>query len=248
MALRNQPYFPLYVQDYLTDEKLNSCNAASQGVYIKVLCILHKQDEYGCILLKQKDKQKDKQILNFAWKLASLITFDYDTIKNALVELIDEGVLIIEEDKLYQKRMVKDGNISLIRSKVGKAGGGNPNLLKQNPKQKGKQKPEYENEYENVNKIKVEECEQYFEDAGYDRKLGRVFWGYYNAQSWTTGGEHPRKIDDWTSKAFEIINSPDKLKWLMGLEKNNGNNKKRGADGEFLQQLVRDHARGQGRS
>ena len=35
MALRNQPYIPLYVQDFLTDEKLNQCSPASQGIYIK---------------------------------------------------------------------------------------------------------------------------------------------------------------------------------------------------------------------
>lgn len=94
----------------------------------------------------------------------------------------------------------------------------------------------------NKNKVKVEDCEQYFEDAGYERKLGRVFWGYYNAQSWTTGGEHPRKIDDWTSKAFEIINSPKKLKWLMGLEENNATTKNFG-NREFKSKLA-DEGRG----
>ena len=153
MALRNQPYFPLYVQDYLTDEKLNSCSAASQGVYIKIMCILHKQETYGELLFKQKDKQTDKQILNFALKFAKLLPFDTETIFNALVELVDEGVLTIDGDKIYQKRMVKDGYISSERSKSGKKGGGNPNLFKQNPKQtfkqKDKQNPENEIEYEN---------------------------------------------------------------------------------------------------
>ncbi len=54
MALRNQPYFPLYVQDFLTDEKLAECSAESTGVYIRLMCILHKSEEYGCILLKTK--------------------------------------------------------------------------------------------------------------------------------------------------------------------------------------------------
>jgi len=61
MALRDQPYLPLYVQDYLTDEKLNECSPATQGVYIKLLCVLHKMEEYGTILLKQKRKQKVSQ-------------------------------------------------------------------------------------------------------------------------------------------------------------------------------------------
>ena len=69
MALRDQPYLPLYIQDFLTDEKLMECSASAVGIYIKVMCILHKQDEYGVLLLKQKDKQSDKQILNFALKI-----------------------------------------------------------------------------------------------------------------------------------------------------------------------------------
>ena len=154
MALRNQPYLPLYVQDFLTDEKLNCCSASSQGVYIKIMCVLHKQEEYGCLnLFKQKDKQNSSNIINFAYKLSRQITFDEETIKNALVELIEEGVLIVEGDKLFQKRMVKDNMISEARSLAGKKGGGNPVLFKQNDKQdfkqKDKQNPEYENEYEN---------------------------------------------------------------------------------------------------
>ena len=44
-----------------------------------------------------------------------------------------------DEEKIYQKRMVKDGQISLTRSKIAKEGGGNPNLFKQNNKQTDKQ-------------------------------------------------------------------------------------------------------------
>lgn len=156
MALRDQPYIPLYVQDYLTDEKLNSCSAASQGVYIKIMCILHKQEDYGTILLKQKDKICLNKISNFALKFAKLLPFDFKIIEEALNELIDEGVLIIEDDKIYQKRMVKDFQISLKRINAAKNGGGNPVLFKQKDKQKDKQNPEIEIEIENIdfNKLK----------------------------------------------------------------------------------------------
>lgn len=159
MALRNQPYIPLYVQDFLTDEKLNCCSASSQGVYIKIMCVLHKQEEYGCLnLFKQKDKQNSSMIINFASKLSKQITFDEETIKVALSELVEEGVLTIDGDKLYQKRMVKDNTISELRSLAGKKGGGNPVLfkqeVKQDLKQTDKQNTEYENEYENVNNKK----------------------------------------------------------------------------------------------
>ena len=136
MALRNQPYFPLYVQDYLTDEKLNSCSWATQGVYIKILCVLHKQESYGKILFKQMDKQNLSRSFNFALQLLQQIPCrEFDMI-NAINELLENNVLSIDGDYLLQKRMVKDGQISMARTESGKKGGGNPNLFKQKDKQK----------------------------------------------------------------------------------------------------------------
>ena len=71
MARRDQPYLPLYVQDFLTDEKLIECSAESTGVYIRLLCIMHKSQEYGRILLKQKDKQSESKLSDFAFKLST---------------------------------------------------------------------------------------------------------------------------------------------------------------------------------
>lgn len=131
MALRDQPYLPLYVQDFLTDEKLNLCSLKSQGIYIKIMCILHKSNPYGSILLKQKDKQnRSKSLsncsstcLNFAYKFAKLLPIDVNEIAEAVQELTDEGCLTIEGDLLYQKRMVRDNKLSIKRSEAGKKGG-----------------------------------------------------------------------------------------------------------------------------
>jgi len=123
MALRDQPYIPLYIQDFLTDEKLIECSAESCGVYIRLLCLMHKSNEYGTILLKQKDKQTLKQVENFACKLVKQMPYDKETIHKSLHELIDEGVIQLIEDKLLQKRMIEDNRISLLRSKAGKKGG-----------------------------------------------------------------------------------------------------------------------------
>lgn len=124
MARRDQPYLPLYVQDFLTDEKLNECSASSTGVYIRLMCILHKQDEYGVILLKQKNKQTSDPIKNFAIKLTRLMPYDMGQIYDALVELIEEDVISLDgDDRLYQKRMVRDGQLSEVRASAGKKGG-----------------------------------------------------------------------------------------------------------------------------
>jgi len=123
MALRDQPYLPLYVQDFLTDEKLIECSAQTTGVYIRLLCLMHKSDEYGKILLRQKDWQTDQQILNFAKKLLRQMPYTEEIIFNSLVELINEGVCIIDGDYLIQRRMVKDNEISCIRKITGSKGG-----------------------------------------------------------------------------------------------------------------------------
>ena len=171
MALRDQPYLPLYVKDFLTDEKLNLCSAASQGIYIKLMCLMHKSEIYGGILLKQKFKQNSSTILNFACELSKLLPFTLLELETALDELISDGVLSLDGDLLYQKRMVHDNEISLKRSESGSKGG-NVRVKKQkntsiclskiqannqaNVQAKSKQNPEYEieyeNEYENINK------------------------------------------------------------------------------------------------
>lgn len=154
MALRDQPYFPLYVNDFLTDEKLNECSPAATGVYIRIMCLMHKSEVYGKILLKQKYKQNDKQILNFACQLVKFLPYNLLEIENSLMELLDEKVLEIEGDFLIQKRMVQDNEISLKRSKSGSLGGkntqsNNKKFASKFAKAKSKANTEYENEYEN---------------------------------------------------------------------------------------------------
>jgi hypothetical protein len=168
MALRDQPYLPLYVQDYLSDEKLSCCSLSTQGVYIRILCVLHKSETYGGILFKQIPKQNFSSMQYFAWSLSKQTGIEYNNVVESIEELLLFKVLKIEEregvDFLFQKRMVKDFNTSEKRRTAGKKGGGNPNLFKQNPKQvdkhnfkqTDKQNTEYEyvNEDENVNTLK----------------------------------------------------------------------------------------------
>ena len=150
MSLRNQPYFPMYVQDYLTDEKLNECSASSQGIFVKIMCIMHKSDQYGVILLKQKDKQNQSTCLNFACKLARLLPFEKDELNLAIKELVDERVLHIEGDRLYQKRMIHDNQVSEIRAKSGSKGGRKTQrgFVKAKGQAKSKQNTESEREVE----------------------------------------------------------------------------------------------------
>jgi hypothetical protein len=123
MSLRNQPYIPLYVDDFLSDEKLIFCSAATTGVYIRLMCLMHKSEEYGKILLKQKFKQDESNLKNFASQLAVQLPYDYHTILFALEELVCSKVLQEEPCAISQRRMVKDNEISEKRALSGRRGG-----------------------------------------------------------------------------------------------------------------------------
>ena len=60
MALRDQPYLPLYVDKFAGDEKLRDCSAAATGVHIRLMCLLHKakSKEYGTLELKDNLKNE----------------------------------------------------------------------------------------------------------------------------------------------------------------------------------------------
>lgn len=150
MSLRNQPYLPLYVQDFLTDEKLMNCSASATGIYIRLMCIMHKSDEYGTVLLKQKDKQNGSNIKDFALKLARFMPYPVSEIEKGLAELLDENVIENDGDKLLQRRMVKDNDISNKRAIAGKKGG---NKTKNFAQAKSEANSENENENENKDVI-----------------------------------------------------------------------------------------------
>jgi hypothetical protein len=180
MSLRNQPYLPLYVQDFMTDEKLAECSASATGVYIRLMCLMHKSEYYGKILLQQNDEFcYNKIVTKFAQKLSRLMPYDVSEIENSLSELLGKNVVKIEKKKgkneeffLLQKRMVRDDELSKKRSKAGKKGmssryksdnkddefcyNKNDNKIITNSITNSITNTEYENEYEYDNKFKEE--------------------------------------------------------------------------------------------
>ena len=123
MSLQNSPYLPLYVKDFMSDEKLAECSASANGVYIRLMCMLHKSDSYGKIILKEKYKTNSNACMNFASMLARHMPYTVEDIHDGLTELLDNEVVYIEGDYLFQPRMVKDGEISEKRAVAGKKGG-----------------------------------------------------------------------------------------------------------------------------
>lgn len=234
MALRDQPYLPLYIQDFLTDEKLMECSASTTGVYIRLMCVMHKSEKYGTILLRQKFKQTDKQISNFATQIAKHFPYDFACIFAALTELIEEKVLIIEGDLLIQKRMVKDAEISEKRAKAGKKGGDVTNKSK--PKQQkfataktaANSEIEYVNDNEDENVIITEElkakkneltlllCEKFgWSEMRYSNKQREVSAfvsvKILNQEDYDNFGIQFQAYDEYKTLADEKRHAPEKL-------------------------------------
>lgn len=156
MTLRDQPYLPLFVQDFLTDEKLANCSAASTGVYIRLMCLMHKSHDYGKILLRQKERQSERLISDFAEKLARQMPYKAEVIESALDELIDEDVIYIEDNALCQKRMIKDAILSEKRALSGKKGAEKTNS-------KNKNKPIFDGSFAAANLSANTEIENEYE-------------------------------------------------------------------------------------
>jgi len=219
MALRDQPYLPLYIQDFMTDEKLTECSASATGVYIRIMCLMHKSEHYGKILLKQKYKQNveqttkqsteqsteqtfkqsSKHISNFACQLAKHLPYDYLTIMKALEELLTENVIYLDGDTLVQKRMVKDNEISEIRSKSGKKGGAKSienriNFAQAKVQAKTQAKVQANTEYENENYISSLTNTEIKDFIDFD-----LFWNAYDKKV----GDKEKLRKKWQSLKFD---------------------------------------------
>jgi uncharacterized protein YdaU (DUF1376 family) len=220
MALRDQPYIPLYVQDFMTDEKLIECSASATGVYIRIMCLMHKIERYGTILLLQKDYQTDNNISNFAKKLVKYLPYSEKVIEDGLIELIEEGVLQIDGNILSQKRMIRDNELSIKRSESGKNGMkkryGKKNddfvITKQLTKYitKGVTNTEYENENKRkggvgekqFKKPTLEEVKQYFHENGYSEQSAITAFEYYEAGGWIDA--RGKKVRNWKQKMISV--------------------------------------------
>lgn len=178
MALRDQPYLPLYIQDFITDEKLIECSASATGVYIRIMCLMHKSEFYGQILLKQNYKQSDKQSLNFASQIAKFLPYDLDIISSGIEELLREKVLQIEGDFLQQKRMIKDNAISKTRSESGfKGGKSTQSSIKKFAKAKTKANTKSKKQANTENEIDIEnEIESIFKGSVWDNEEMNSVW------------------------------------------------------------------------
>src|SRR5260370_26598637 len=112
------PYFPFYPDDWLSDEKARLCSIAARGLWIDMLCLMHKCDRRGYL------QQANGKPLTL--EQLSRITSGCSTeeVGNLLQELITSGAASVNEHGvIFSRRMVRDEQLRVIRSEAARKEG-----------------------------------------------------------------------------------------------------------------------------
>jgi hypothetical protein len=127
------PAFQFYPADWRKDPGVQSLDYETRGIWFEMLCLMHESEERGVLLLN------GQPIPDSA--LCRLLGLDNQNLTTAITTLLTYGVAHRREEDgaIYNRRMVKDEALRIIRKNAGSLGG-NPVLVKQKSTSQVKQK------------------------------------------------------------------------------------------------------------
>lgn len=103
-------------KDYEADIHLRLCSLAAQGLWMRMLCIMNAGTPYGYLSLGGQKISEEQ--------LSRLAGCSFDDVKILIKELENKGIFSRDQDgAIYNRRMVRDQQISKARAKAGAAGG-----------------------------------------------------------------------------------------------------------------------------
>lgn len=110
-----RPSFQFYPADWLKDTGLQACSFAAQGLWMKMLCIMHESDVYGMLVVNEKplDEQQLQRLVGGTPRMLEKLLAELE--ENGVFSRTDEGVI-------YCRRMVRDEHIRTVRSEAGRKG------------------------------------------------------------------------------------------------------------------------------
>jgi hypothetical protein len=131
MAADKLLWWKFFPDNWLSDERLNLCSLGAQGLWIKLLCLMHKNVRRGCLEQANGNPLSNEQIARFAG-------CSTEEAAQLLQQLQTAGVYsVFDNGVIYSRRMVKDEKLRTVRAKSGRKGGlKSKSLLKQNNEQK----------------------------------------------------------------------------------------------------------------
>jgi len=128
-----------FVGDWLRESGLRMCGLAARGLWIELLCHMHKMEHRGELRLNGKALGKQE--------IAALVGSSESTVEAALKQLLDYGVAEKDDDgTIYSRRMVREEKQRLSKVEAGRKGG--KKKKKKQKRSKGEAALEYEYEYE----------------------------------------------------------------------------------------------------
>jgi hypothetical protein len=109
--------------DWENDPALKLCQLASQGLWMRMLCLAARHDPIGYVCVGDETPSPST--------LARLFNVTVEEVTAGLLDLEEHGVFSRDRKKrIYSRRLVRDSKISAHAQRVGKLGG-NPSLVKQ---------------------------------------------------------------------------------------------------------------------
>lgn len=131
MSTKKLPAFQFYPSDWKSDIKVQSLEFHDRGIWFEMLCLMHESEQRGKLVMNGKSMERKM--------IARLIGTDLRTLNKSLDILISAGVAYVDEaGVIFNRRMVNDEKLRLVRMEAGSQGG-NPALLNQKDNQKDNQ-------------------------------------------------------------------------------------------------------------
>lgn len=136
MVGKKLPAFQFYPGDWRKDPGVQSLSFEERGVWIELLCLMHESEEPGKLLAGGQPIPMDR--------LARLLGLSASYLEVIITSLITLNVAgrCEKTGALINRRMVRDREVSQVRSKSG-VKGGNPNFVR------GQPNPYYDNQKDN---------------------------------------------------------------------------------------------------
>jgi len=117
----SSPWLKFYPTDWQSDPALRVCSLAARGLWAEMLCVKHKANPYGSLVINGK-AVTSKQ-------LAALVSASQRDVDACLKELEDSGVFSRDADgTIYSRRMRRDHDKAEKDRENGK-NGGNPSIV-----------------------------------------------------------------------------------------------------------------------
>lgn len=102
MAKGRAPYFPFYPDDWTSDDGLAACSIGAQGLWIYMLCVMHRSPKPGYLLNANGERFPEDRLRmarNIPDELFSVLISELETM--AVFSRTEDGTI-------YSRRMVRD--------------------------------------------------------------------------------------------------------------------------------------------